>query len=87
LGSAPQVVAFPFSGFIVEVQVSTWAPKLKFGLLGVGIFFQVQDVQQLDEPITLEILKEQSFHPPQGFRYCQASEAVWFKEIAIMLNE
>ena len=55
--------------------------------VGVGIFFKVQDVRQLNEPITLDILKAQSFHPPQGFRYCRANEAAWFKEIAIMLNE
>ena len=48
--------------------------------VGVGIFFKVQDVQQLDEPITLDILKAQSFHPPQGFRYCRASDTAWFLE-------
>jgi len=52
--------------------------------VGVGIFFKVQDVQQLDKPISLDILKEQSFHPPQGFRYCRASDTAWFNKI--MLN-
>ena len=51
----------------------------------MDILFKVQDVRQLDEPITLDILKEQS--SPQGFCYCRASEFAWFKEIAIMLNE
>jgi predicted transcriptional regulator len=55
--------------------------------IGVGIFFNVQDVQQLDNPIALDILKAQSFQPPQGFRYCQTNETAWFKEIALMFNE
>jgi predicted transcriptional regulator len=51
--------------------------------VGVGIFFKVQDVQKLDEPITLDILKKQSFHPPQGFRYCRASDIAWFNEMSM----
>jgi len=50
---------------------------------GVAIFFKVQDVQQLDEPIPLDILKEQAFYPPQGFRYCSPKDIVWFNEINI----
>ncbi len=42
--------------------------------VGVGIFFKNQNVMQLNEPIKLEILKEQHFHPPQGFRYVTLSE-------------
>ncbi len=49
--------------------------------VGVGIFFKVQDVQQLDEPITLDILKQQRFQPPQGFRYATASETAFFNDI------
>ncbi|RKZ73528.1 MAG: hypothetical protein DRQ57_14045 [Gammaproteobacteria bacterium] len=51
--------------------------------VGVGIFFKVQDVQQLDKPISLDILKEQFFHPPQGFRYCRASDTAWFNEFSL----
>jgi len=51
--------------------------------VGVGIFFKVQDVQQLDKPISLDILKEQFFHPPQGFRYCRASDTALFNEFSL----
>jgi predicted transcriptional regulator len=49
--------------------------------VGVAIFFKVQDVQQLEEPITLDILKQHCFHPPQSFRYATASETAFFNDI------
>lgn len=50
--------------------------------VGVGIFFKNKNVVKLSEPIKLDILKEQRFYPPQGFRYATASEAAWFNELA-----
>ncbi|EDN68745.1 conserved hypothetical protein [Beggiatoa sp. PS] len=51
--------------------------------VGVGIFFKVQDVIKLSEPITYDRLKQQNFHPPQGFRYCRSYETVWFNEMTL----
>ena len=48
---------------------------------GVGIFWSVQNLWQLPEPITLEMLKQQHFHPPQGFRYATTSETAFFNEV------
>jgi hypothetical protein len=48
---------------------------------GVGIFGSVQNLWRLPEPITLERLKQQHFHPPQGFRYATISETAFFNEI------
>ncbi|MCK5523741.1 MAG: ASCH domain-containing protein [Thiomargarita sp.] len=84
-----KIVKKPLKDLWQMVQKKAGATRQEFDAyydgvsVGVGIFFKVQDVQKLDKPITLDILKKQSFHPPQGFRYCRASDITWFNEMSL----